>query len=76
MKRSRNGRFTSETAVRRAAVSEVKRPPGSGSRSGLKTPLGLLESSMYNSFQGGDDGCGYRNMYKTLRGLVCAKAKL
>ena len=36
----RNGRVT--------AVLEVK--PPSGSRSGLKNPLGLLEGSRYNSF--------------------------
>jgi hypothetical protein len=45
-KRFRNGRFTSETAG--AAVSKLKPPPGS--RSGLKNPLELLESSIYNSF--------------------------
>jgi hypothetical protein len=37
LKRSRNGRFASETAV--LAVSEVKRP--SGSRSGFKTAVGI-----------------------------------
>jgi hypothetical protein len=36
LKRLRNGRFASETAMRHVAVSE------SGSRSGLKSPLGLL----------------------------------
>jgi hypothetical protein len=54
LKRFRNGRFTSETA---AAVSEAKRSPGS--RNGLKHPLGLLEISIHNIFQGGDDGRGY-----------------
>jgi hypothetical protein len=44
-KRFRNDRFTSETAV---AVSELKPPPES--RSGLKNPLGLLESPRYNGF--------------------------
>ena len=46
-------------------VSLPKQLPGS--RSGLKYPLGLLESSIFNIivFQGGDDGHGYRNMYKT-----------
>jgi hypothetical protein len=53
------------------AVSLLKPPPGS--RSGLKYPLKLLESSIVYAistivFQGGDDGCGYRNMYKILRG--------
>ena len=37
-----------DTNNRRAAVSEVKRPPGS--RSGLKCPLELLEGPRYNSF--------------------------
>jgi hypothetical protein len=37
----------------------MKRPPGS--RSGLKIPLGLPESSLdVIVFQGGDDGLGYR----------------
>jgi hypothetical protein len=40
-KRLRNGRFTSETAV-------LFKPPGS--KSGLKYPLELLESSIYDSF--------------------------
>jgi hypothetical protein len=35
-----------------------------GSRSGLKYPQEILKSSIYNSFPGGDDGRGYRNMYK------------
>jgi hypothetical protein len=42
---------------------EVK--PAPGSRSGLKYPLELPESSIYTGiivFQGGDDGRGYRNM--------------
>jgi hypothetical protein len=41
-----NGRFTSKTAV-------------PGSRSGLKYLLGLLETSIYNGYQGRDDGRGY-----------------
>jgi hypothetical protein len=42
----------------------MKWPPGS--RSGLKIPLGLLESPIIGImvFQGGDDGLGYRNMCK------------
>jgi hypothetical protein len=46
LKRLRNGRFASETS--RTAVSGVKRSPGS--KSGLKQPLGLPKSSMFNSF--------------------------
>jgi hypothetical protein len=64
-KRLHKGR--SASVNRRAAVSEAKRPPASGST--LKYPLGLLESSIVDIniivFQGGDDGRGYRNMYKT-----------
>ena len=52
------------------AVSLLNPPPGS--RSGLKHPLELLESSLYTCsiivFQGGDDGRGYRNMCKIPRG--------
>jgi hypothetical protein len=60
-KRFRNGRFASETAA------EVQPPPGS--RSTKKNPLELLESSLdVIVFQGGDDGRGYRNMYKIPRG--------
>jgi hypothetical protein len=44
-----HGRYMTVTPERAlAAVSEVKSSPGS--RSGLKYPLGLLESSRYNSF--------------------------
>jgi hypothetical protein len=39
------------------AVPEAKLPPGS--RSGLKHPLGILESSRHDIFSGGDDGRGY-----------------
>ena len=48
-----NGRLTSETG------------------SGLKYPLELLESPIYIAiivFQGGDDGRGYRNIYKLAGG--------
>jgi hypothetical protein len=43
-----------------------------GSTSGLKHPLELLESSiyLYNSFKGGHDGRGYRNMYE-IQGPIC-----
>ena len=60
-KRLRNGRFTSETAA-------LKPPPGS--RSGLKHPLELLESSIgpyIIVFQCGDDGRGFRNIFKMLQ---------
>jgi hypothetical protein len=53
-KRFRNGRFTSETAT---WIQKY-----------LKNPLVLLESSIYNSFQGEDNRRGYRNMYKIPRG--------
>jgi hypothetical protein len=39
-----------------------------GSRSGLKNPLELPESPRYNSYQGGGDGRGCRNMYKISQG--------
>jgi hypothetical protein len=47
--------------------------PPSGSRSGFKNPLELLERSRYRYyiivFQGGGDGRGYRNMCKIAGGL-------
>jgi hypothetical protein len=62
----KNGRCVTAVSLRnhRPAVSEAKRPPGP--RSGLKYPLGLLllESSRCNSFQGGGDWRGYKNVYK------------
>jgi hypothetical protein len=47
------------------AVSLLKPPPGS--RSGLKNPLGLRESSTYNSFSRRSNGRGYRSMYEIPR---------
>jgi hypothetical protein len=41
--------FASETATQQQFLL-LKPPPGSGPRSGLKNPLGLLESSRDNSF--------------------------
>jgi hypothetical protein len=46
LKRLRDGRFTSETAVRRFQKRNGHLDP----RSGLKNPLGLLESSRHKSF--------------------------
>jgi hypothetical protein len=56
-KRLRNGRFTSETTVRRFQ----KRNGHLDSEALKKIPLQLLESSIYIIiFQGGGDGRGYR----------------
>jgi hypothetical protein len=49
-----NGRFRSETAI--------------WIQKWFKNPFGLLESSRYNNFQGGDDKRGYINMCKVAGG--------
>jgi hypothetical protein len=58
-KRSRNGRFTSETAVWRFQKWNRHLDPEV-----VKNPLELLESSIVYTkvFQGGGDGRGYRNI--------------